>query len=136
MVGHGIPATTQPCRMGYNSVRYRVAHSVPNAVVLEALANITTFRSTRAFDELKCAAGAAITIPGTIRPTVPSPRRSAVKMTPYFDRGSEPEGYVALHVDTVRQSPMTEDADSLCRSPIAAGHGRAREGETAGDSLT
>lgn len=97
MAGHGIPDDATDVEWGYNSVRYRVAHSVPNAVVLEALAqhyNIPLY--TEYFDELKCAAGAAITIPGTNRPTVPVPETLGCEDDTYFDRGSEPEGYVAL----------------------------------------
>lgn len=97
MAGHGIPDDATDVEWGYNSVRYRVAHSVPNTVVLEALAqhyNIPLY--IEYFDELKYATGAAITIPGTDRPTVPVPETLGCKDGAYFDRGSEPEGYVAL----------------------------------------
>lgn len=97
MVGHGIPDDATDVEWGYNSVRYRVAHSVPNAVVLEALAqhyNIPLY--VEYFDELKRATGAAITIPEIANPTAFVPGTLGCKEQMYFDHGSEPEGYVAL----------------------------------------
>ena len=97
MVGHGIPDDATDVEWGYNSVRYRVAHSVPNAVVLEALVqhyNIPLY--VEYFDELKRATGAAITIPDIANPTAFVPGTLGCKEQMYFDHGSEPEGYVAL----------------------------------------
>ena len=97
MVGHGIPDDATDVEWGYNSVRYRVAHSVPNAIVLEALVqhyNIPLY--VEYFDELKRATGAAITIPDIANPTAFVPGTLGCKEQMYFDRGSENEGYVAL----------------------------------------
>lgn len=97
MVGHGIPDDATDVEWGYNSVRYRVAHSVPNAVVLEALVqhyNIPLY--VEYFDELKRATGAAITIPDIANPTAFVPGTLGCKEQMYFDRGSDNEGYVAL----------------------------------------
>lgn len=97
MVGHGIPDDATDVEWGYNSVRYRVAHSVPNAVVLEALVQhykIPLY--VEYFDELKRATGAAITIPDIANPTAFVPGTLGCKEQMYFDHGSEPEGYVAL----------------------------------------
>lgn len=97
MVGHGIPDDATDVEWGYNSVRYRVAHSVPNAVVLEALVqhyNIPLY--VEYFDELKRATGAAITIPEIANPTAFVPGTLGCKEQMYFDRGSDNEGYVAL----------------------------------------
>lgn len=97
MVGHGIPDDAADVEWGYNSVRYRVAHSVPNAVVLEALVqhyNIPLY--VEYFDELKRATGAAITIPDIANPTAFVPGTLGCKEQMYFDRGSDNEGYVAL----------------------------------------
>ncbi len=97
MAGHGIPDDATDVEWGYNSVRYRVAHSVPNAIVLEALAqhyNIPLY--VEYFDELKRATGAAITIPDIANPTAFVPGTLGCKEQMYFDRGSENEGYVAL----------------------------------------
>ena len=97
MAGHGIPDDATNVEWGYNSVRYRVAHSVPNAVVLEALVqhyNIPLY--VEYFDELKRATGAAITIPDIANPTAFVPGTLGCKEQMYFDHGSEPEGYVAL----------------------------------------
>lgn len=97
MAGHGIPDDATDVEWGYNSVCYRVAHSVPNAVVLEALVqhyNIPLY--VEYFDELKRATGAAITIPDMANPTAFIPGTLGCKEQMYFDRGSENEGYVAL----------------------------------------
>lgn len=97
MVGHGIPDDATDVEWGYNSVRYRVAHSVPNAIVLEALVqhyNIPLY--VEYFDELKRATGAAITIPDMANPTAFIPGTLGCKEQMYFDHGSENEGYVAL----------------------------------------
>lgn len=97
MVGHGIPDDATDVEWGYNSVRYRVAHSVPNAVVLEALVqhyNIPLY--VEYFDELKRATGAAITIPDIANPTAFVPGTLGCKEQMYFDHGSDNEGYVAL----------------------------------------
>ena len=97
MVGHGIPDDATDVEWGYNSVRYRVAHSVPNAVVLEALVqhyNIPLY--VEYFDELKRATGAAITIPEIANPTAFVPGTLGCKEQMYFDHGSDNEGYVAL----------------------------------------
>ncbi len=97
MVGHGIPDDATDVEWGYNSVRYRVAHSVPNAIVLETLVqhyNIPLY--VEYFDELKRATGAAITIPDMANPTAFIPGTLGCKEQMYFDRGSENEGYVAL----------------------------------------
>lgn len=97
MVGHGIPDDATDVEWGYNSVCYRVAHSVPNAVVLEALVQhykIPLY--VEYFDELKRATGAAITIPDMANPTAFIPGTLGCKEQMYFDRGSENEGYVAL----------------------------------------
>lgn len=97
MVGHGIPDDATDIEWGYNSVRYRVEHSVPNAVVLESLAqhyNIPLY--VEYFDELKRATGAVITIPGIANPTAFVPETLGCKEQMYFDRGSDNEGYVAL----------------------------------------
>lgn len=97
MAGHGIPDDATDVEWGYNSVRYRVAHSVPNAIVLEALVqhyNIPLY--VEYFDELKRATGAAITIPDMANPTAFIPGTLGCKEQMYFDRGSENEGYVAL----------------------------------------
>lgn len=97
MAGHGIPDDATDVEWGYNSVRYRVAHSVPNAIVLEALAQhykIPLY--VEYFDELKRATGAAITIPDIANPTAFVPGTLGCKEQMYFDRGSDNEGYVAL----------------------------------------
>lgn len=97
MVGHGIPDDATDVEWGYNSVRYRVAHSVPNAIVLEALVQhykIPLY--VEYFDELKRATGAAITIPDIANPTAFVPGTLGCKEQMYFDRGSDNEGYVAL----------------------------------------
>lgn len=97
MAGHGIPDDATDVEWGYNSVRYRVAHSVPNAIVLEALVqhyNIPLY--VEYFDELKRATGAAITIPDMANPTAFLPGTLGCKEQMYFDRGSDNEGYVAL----------------------------------------
>lgn len=97
MAGHGILDDATDVEWGYNSVRYRVAHSVPNAIVLEALVqhyNIPLY--VEYFDELKRATGAAITIPDIANPTAFVPGTLGCKEQMYFDRGSENEGYVAL----------------------------------------
>lgn len=97
MAGHGIPDDATDVEWGYNSVRYRVAHSVPNAVVLEALVQhykIPLY--VEYFDELKRATGAAITIPDIANPTAFVPGTLGCKEQMYFDRGSDNEGYVAL----------------------------------------
>ncbi|MED9952365.1 MAG: hypothetical protein UE003_05235 [Collinsella sp.] len=97
MVGHGIPDDATDVEWGYNSVRYRVAHSVPNAIVLEALVqhyNIPLY--VEYFDELKRATGAAITIPDIANPTAFVPGTLGCKEQMYFDHGSDNEGYVAL----------------------------------------
>ena len=97
MAGHGIPDDAADVEWGYNSVRYRVAHSVPNAIVLEALVqhyNIPLY--VEYFDELKRATGAAITIPDMANPTAFLPGTLGCKEQMYFDRGSDNEGYVAL----------------------------------------
>lgn len=97
MAGHGIPDDATDVEWGYNSVRYRVAHSVPNAVVLEALVqhyNIPLY--VEYFDELKRATGAAITIPDIANPTAFVPGTLGCKEQMYFDHGSDNEGYVAL----------------------------------------
>lgn len=97
MAGHGIPDDATDVEWGYNSVRYRVAHSVPNAIVLEALVqhyNIPLY--VEYFDELKRATGAAITIPDMANPTAFIPGTLGCKEQMYFDRGSDNEGYVAL----------------------------------------
>lgn len=97
MAGHGIPDDATDVEWGYNSVRYRVAHSVPNAIVLEALVqhyNIPLY--VEYFDELKRATGAAITIPDIANPTAFVPGTLGCKEQMYYDRGSENEGYVAL----------------------------------------
>ncbi len=97
MVGHGIPDDATDVEWGYNSVRYRVAHSVPNVIVLETLAqhyNIPLY--VEYFDELKRATGAAITIPDIANPTAFVPGTLGCKEQMYFDRGSDNEGYVAL----------------------------------------
>lgn len=135
MVGHGIPDDATDVEWGYNSVRYRVAHSVPNAVVLEALAqhyNIPLY--TEYFDELKCAAGAAITIPGTNRPTVPVPETLGCEDDTYFDRGSEPEGYVALRCGYCQA--VSDDGKtriSFVDDPSQPVMAELAKGETAGD---
>lgn len=97
MAGHGIPDDATDVEWGYNSVRYCVAHSVPNAVVLEALVqhyNIPLY--VEYFDELKRATGAAITIPDIANPTAFVPGTLGCKEQMYFDHGSDNEGYVAL----------------------------------------
>lgn len=97
MVGHGIPDDATDVEWGYNSVCYRVAHSVPNAVVLEALVQhykIPLY--VEYFDELKRATGAAITIPDIANPTAFVPGTLGCKEQMYFDHGSDNEGYVAL----------------------------------------
>ena len=97
MAGHGISDDATDVEWGYNSVRYRVAHSVPNAIVLEALVqhyNIPLY--VEYFDELKRATGAAITIPDIANPTAFVPGTLGCKEQMYFDHGSENEGYVAL----------------------------------------
>lgn len=97
MAGHGIPDDATDVEWGYNSVRYRVAHSVPNAIVLEALVqhyNIPLY--VEYFDELKRATGAAITIPDIANLTAFVPGTLGCKEQMYFDHGSENEGYVAL----------------------------------------
>ena len=97
MVGHGIPDDATDVEWGYNSVRYRVAHSVPNAIVLESLAqhyNIPLY--VEYFDELQSATGAVITIPGIANPTAFVPETLGCKEQMYFDHGSDNEGYVAL----------------------------------------
>lgn len=97
MVGHGIPDDATDVEWGYNSVCYRVAHSVPNAVVLETLVQhykIPLY--VEYFDELKRATGAAITIPDIANPTAFVPGTLGCKEQMYFDRGSDNEGYVAL----------------------------------------
>lgn len=97
MAGHGIPDDATDVEWGYNSVRYRVAHSVPNAIVLEALVqhyNIPLY--VEYFDELKRATGAAITIPDMASPTAFIPGTLGCKEQMYFDHGSDNEGYVAL----------------------------------------
>ena len=97
MAGHGIPDDATDVEWGYNSMRYRVAHSVPNAVVLEALVQhykIPLY--VEYFDELKRATGAAITIPDIANPTAFVPGTLGCKEQMYFDRGSDNEGYVAL----------------------------------------
>ena len=97
MAGHGIPDDATNVEWGYNSVRYRVAHSVPNAIVLETLVqhyNIPLY--VEYFDELKRATGAAITIPDMANPTAFIPGTLGCKEQMYFDRGSDNEGYVAL----------------------------------------
>lgn len=97
MAGHGIPDDATDVEWGYNSVRYRVAHSVPNAVVLEALVQhykIPLY--VEYFDELKRATGTAITIPDIANPTAFVPGTLGCKEQMYFDRGSDNEGYVAL----------------------------------------
>lgn len=135
MVGHGIPDDATDVEWGYNSVCYRVAHSVPNAVVLEALAqhyNIPLY--TEYFDELKCAAGAAITIPGTNRPTVPVPETLGCEDDTYFDRGSEPEGYVALRCGYCQA--VSDDGKtriSFVDDPSQPVMAELAKGETAGD---
>lgn len=135
MVGHGIPDDATDVEWGYNSVRYRVAHSVPNAVVLEALAqhyNIPLY--TEYFDELKCAAGAAITIPGTNRPTVPVPETLGCEDDTYFDRSSEPEGYVALRCGYCQA--VSDDGKtriSFVDDPSQPVMAELAKGETAGD---
>lgn len=135
MVGHGIPDDATDVEWGYNSVRYRVAHSVPNAVVLETLAqhyNIPLY--TEYFDELKCAAGAAITIPGTNRPTVPVPETLGCEDDIYFDRGSEPEGYVALRCGYCQA--VSDDGKtriSFVDDPSQPVMAELAKGETAGD---
>ena len=97
MVGHGIPDDATDIEWGYNSVRYRVAHSVPNAVVLEALVQHYSIPLyVEYFDELKRATGAAITIPDIANPTAFVPGTLGCKEQMYFDRGSDNEGYVAL----------------------------------------
>lgn len=135
MVGHGIPDDATDVEWGYNSVRYRVAHSVPNAIVLEALAqhyNIPLY--TEYFDELKYAAGAAITIPGTDRPTVPVPETLGCEDDTYFDRGSEPEGYVALRCGYCQA--VSDDGKtriSFVDDPSQPVMAELAKGETAGD---
>lgn len=97
MAGHGIPDDATDVEWGYNSMRYRVAHSVPNAIVLETLVqhyNIPLY--VEYFDELKRATGAAITIPDMANPTAFIPGTLGCKEQMYFDRGSDNEGYVAL----------------------------------------
>lgn len=97
MAGHGIPDDATDVEWGYNSMRYRVAHSVPNAVVLEALVQhykIPLY--VEYFDELKRATGAAITIPDMANPTAFIPGTLGCKEQMYFDHGSDNEGYVAL----------------------------------------
>lgn len=97
MAGHGIPDDATDVEWGYNSMRYRVAHSVPNAIVLEALVqhyNIPLY--VEYFDELKRATGAAITIPDIANPTAFVPGTLGCKEQMYFDHGSDNEGYVAL----------------------------------------
>ena len=97
MAGHGIPDDATDVEWGYNSVRYRVAHSVPNTVVLEALVqhyNIPLY--IEYFDELKRATGAAIAIPDMANPTAFLPGTLGCNEQMYFDRGSDNEGYVAL----------------------------------------
>lgn len=97
MAGHGIPDDATDVEWGYNSMRYRVAHSVPNVIVLEALVqhyNIPLY--VEYFDELKRATGAAITIPDMANPTAFIPGTLGCKEQMYFDRGSDNEGYVAL----------------------------------------
>lgn len=97
MAGHGIPDDATDVEWGYNSMRYRVAHSVPNAIVLEALVQhykIPLY--VEYFDELKRATGAAITIPNIANPTAFVPGTLGCKEQMYFDRGSDNEGYVAL----------------------------------------
>lgn len=97
MAGHGIPDDATDVEWGYNSVRYCVAHSVPNAVVLEALVqhyNIPLY--VEYFDELKRSTGAAITIPDIANPTAFVPGTLGCKEQMYFDHGSDNEGYVAL----------------------------------------
>lgn len=135
MAGHGIPDDATDVEWGYNSVRYRVAHSVPNAVVLEALAqhyNLPLY--TEYFDELKYAAGAAITIPGTDRPTVPVPETLGCKDGTYFNRGSEPEGYVALRCGYCQA--VSDDGKtriSFVDDPSQPVMAELAKGETAGD---
>lgn len=135
MTGHGIPDDATDVEWGYNSMRYRVAHSVPNAIVLEALAqhyNIPLY--TEYFDELKCAAGAAITIPGTNRPTVPVPETLGCEDDTYFDRGSEPEGYVALRCGYCQA--VSDDGKtriSFVDDPSQPVMAELAKGETAGD---
>lgn len=137
MAGHGIPDDATDAEWGYNSVRYRVAHSVPNAVVLEALAqhyNIPLY--IEYFDELKYATGAAITIPGTDRPTVPVPETLGCKDGTYFDRGSEPEGYVALRCGYCQA--VSDDGKtriSFVDDPMQPVMAELAKGETAGDFL-
>ncbi len=97
MAGHGIPDDATDVEWGYNSMRYRVAHSVPNAIVLETLVqhyNIPLY--VEYFDELKRATGAAITIPDMANPTAFIPGTLGCKEQMYFDHGSDNEGYVAL----------------------------------------
>ena len=97
MAGHGIPDDATDVEWGYNSMRYRVAHSVPNAIVLETLVqhyNIPLY--VEYFDELKRATGAAITIPEIANPTAFVPGTLGCKEQMYFDHGSDNEGYVAL----------------------------------------
>lgn len=135
MVGHGIPDDATDIEWGYNSVRYRVAHSVPNAVVLESLAqhyNIPLY--VEYFDELQSATGAVITIPGIANPTAFVPETLGCKEQMYFDRGSDNEGYVALRCGYCQA--VSDDGKtriSFVDDPSQPVMAELAKGETAGD---
>lgn len=97
LTGCGIPDDATDIIWGNNSLRYRVAHSVPNSMALEALADFYRIPLyVEYFDELQQSAGAMIAIPGAKQPVVSLPELTGSENGTYFDRGSQPEAYIAL----------------------------------------
>lgn len=95
MAGHGIPEDAADVEWGYNSVRYRVARSMPNSIILDTLGQLYDIPLyIEYFDESRNQTGAIIKLPRGKDMMVPVLHGSQEEL--YFDPKSTPEIYIAL----------------------------------------
>lgn len=95
MAGHGIPEDAADVEWGYNSVRYRVARSMPNSIILDTLGQLYDIPLyIEYFDESRSQAGAIIKLPRSKDMMVPVLHGSQEEL--YFDPKSTSEKYIAL----------------------------------------
>lgn len=95
MAGHGIPEDAADVEWGYNSVRYRVARSMPNSIILDTLGQLYDIPLyIEYFDESRSQAGAIIKLPRSKDMMVPVLHGSQEEL--YFDPKSTSEIYIAL----------------------------------------
>lgn len=95
MAGHGIPEDAADVEWGYNSVRYRVARSMPNSIILDTLGQLYDIPLyIEYFDESRNQTGAIIKLPRGKDMMVPVLHGSQEEL--YFDPKSTSEIYIAL----------------------------------------